>query len=328
MKTPRAIFLFNNFGRLLLPFCFFFCWNNSAATPLSTDISLSYANSALQKAIVPDLNTQLPNEIPLSSEWKLVSIASNHRVWEQVLPVQIKSLFFNSPPAGMELFQRKSSKKIPFLSIGQKRLGSIGWEFSKKSIRIYLPRRAKPPQKNDFILKYPQAIERERSLRSLTSQKDVFRTMQEGSKSQHGLYLPAPSYVEFSLSLPSNAVLTADIKLLSPQVRFNVEQSLGSTLSLYIKEKDQKHLLNTWDIQEGHSLPIRVDLSAWELQKVQLILESKPLGASSLNYLFMGDPTIYTPQADPKRIIVLFIDTLRQDALSLYGYVCPSQIIQ
>ena len=34
----------------------------------------------------------------------------------------------------------------------------------------------------------------------------------------------------------------------------------------------------------------------------------------------MAEPIVYTPQENPERIIMVFIDTLRADAMGMYGY--------
>ena len=47
---------------------------------------------------------------------------------------------------------------------------------------------------------------------------------------------------------------------------------------------------------------------------------SQPEGNSDYDYLFIADPVVYQPKANPKRVVWVFIDTLRQDHLSMYGY--------
>jgi arylsulfatase A-like enzyme len=38
------------------------------------------------------------------------------------------------------------------------------------------------------------------------------------------------------------------------------------------------------------------------------------------DYVFVADPVVYVPSATPRRVVLLFIDTLRPDHLGMYGY--------
>ena len=87
---------------------------------------VSFANPLFDESNIPldrriDLISQisLPSEKPASvekyiaitSEWKLVIATPQVRIWENTLPVRPRSLFFRSPPAGMELRQRTSENQ-------------------------------------------------------------------------------------------------------------------------------------------------------------------------------------------------------------------------
>ncbi len=64
--------------------------------------------------------------------------------------------------------------------------------------------------------------------------------------------------------------------------------------------------------------PTEVDLSGFAGRSGSLKLSSQPPGA------FLGEPVLATPEDDPERVVLLFVDTLRQDALGLYGSERPT----
>jgi hypothetical protein len=65
--------------------------------------------------------------------------------------------------------------------------------------------------------------------------------------------------------------------------------------------------------------PLRHSLRDRGGQTVELRMRTEPVGNSDYDYVFVADPVLYTPVKDPPRIVLLLIDTLRADALGLYG---------
>lgn len=61
----------------------------------------------------------------------------------------------------------------------------------------------------------------------------------------------------------------------------------------------------------------RVDLSAWAGN--ELTLRFRVEGAAGTN-LFVGEPAIFVPSAAPRRVVLIFVDTLRPDHLGFLGY--------
>jgi hypothetical protein len=64
----------------------------------------------------------------------------------------------------------------------------------------------------------------------------------------------------------------------------------------------------------------RFDLSSWAGQEVRVRFRSEPGATATYDHVFLEGPTLYTPVADPRRVVFVFIDTLRPDHLGLYGY--------
>ncbi len=71
-------------------------------------------------------------------------------------------------------------------------------------------------------------------------------------------------------------------------------------------------------LDEG--LPMGLDLSAWAGQQVQLVLRTEAGASGEHDYVFLAEPSVFTPVESPRRIVVFFVDTLRHDHLGAYGY--------
>ena len=81
------------------------------ANPLHNDafIPLDRRSDFIKQITLPSEKPEsVETYIPITSDWKLVVATPSVRIWENALPVRPRSLFFRSPPSGMELRQRKS----------------------------------------------------------------------------------------------------------------------------------------------------------------------------------------------------------------------------
>ena len=99
--------------------------HNESMIPLDRRMDLVSEISLPSKEPSP-----VPTYIPITSEWRLVVATPTVRIWENSLPVRPRSLFFRSPPSGMELRQRTSQeqnwkrlKKEPTINECQRRKG-------------------------------------------------------------------------------------------------------------------------------------------------------------------------------------------------------------
>ena len=64
--------------------------------------------------------------------------------------------------------------------------------------------------------------------------------------------------------------------------------------------------------------PVRVDLSAY--RAVTLSVRTTPGESPDYDYVFVEGPSVYTPSENPRRAVMVFVDTLRPDHLGTYGY--------
>ena len=180
------------------------------------------------------------------------------------------------------------------------------------------------PQSWEYAVHYPKAEQRERVLAD-TNTKDpkayVLRQQQIEDDTRHGLYLPAPSSIAYTIDVPSNAKFHGELVLIPPEAADPAQNSDGASLELSIKDDsgNKVNLLNI-DAIEGEYQTIDVSLADYAGQSIELVLESQSGPNNDYDYLFIADPIVYQPKADPKRVVWVFIDTLRQDHLSMYGY--------
>jgi arylsulfatase A-like enzyme len=64
----------------------------------------------------------------------------------------------------------------------------------------------------------------------------------------------------------------------------------------------------------------RVDLTKWVGQAVRLRIKTEPGATSDFDYAFLAEPVLASRKLDPTRVVLVFVDTLRPDHMSLYGY--------
>ncbi len=108
--------------------------------------------------------------------------------------------------------------------------------------------------------------------------------------------------------------------MLEPEVA-DLEPSDGAALEVRVAAAGAApQLVERFEVQPGEVEVVRADLSAWAGQRVELSLVTDPGTTATYDYVFAGEPSLYTPQADPPRVVLIFIDTLRRDHLDIYGY--------
>jgi arylsulfatase A-like enzyme len=68
----------------------------------------------------------------------------------------------------------------------------------------------------------------------------------------------------------------------------------------------------------------RVDLSAFAGREVEVVFRSDPAGDAHYDYVFLGEPAVASRKQAPRRVLMVFVDTLRPDHLGVYGYARPT----
>ena len=292
-------------------------------------IPLDRSTDKMVSVELPDSTYTEDDVIPITSGWKLVGIQDGFRIWETALPIRSRSLFFYSAPAGMKLLHRETETDEWNPKVGMKFNKRIPkspntWNMSSHSLRVHRKSTDGAPQPWEYAVHYPKAEQRERVLADTKTSDPkayVLRQQQIEDDTRHGLYLPAPSSVIYTVEVPSNGKFHGELVLIPPEAADPALHSDGATLEVWVETPDgQDTLLLEQEAIEGRYQSIDVSLADYAGQSISLKLRSQPNGSTEYDYLFVADPIVYQPKADPKRVVWVFIDTLRQDHLSMYGY--------
>ncbi|MDG1484497.1 MAG: sulfatase [Myxococcota bacterium] len=261
-----------------------------------------------------------PSQIPITGAWRVVYSTGGVRTWETTLPIRPRTLFFHRAPGDMAVFVGK--KKLKHNSAVAGEAGS--WKFTSRSLQVRRPIADGPPEPGEYTMRYSTSVDREASLnRSTSSLSEIDflqRSLQVDDTTRHGLFLPAPAAVAFQVSVPEDGVFDLLPTLIPPEASDPAVTSDGAVLTVAINGAP----VADFTLQVGSAQPERIDLAAWAGQDVRLTLRTDPGQSSALDYVFVADPIVHAPVADPPRMVVIFLDTLRADHIGTYGYDRPT----
>ena len=266
----------------------------------------------------------VPDRIPVRGPYRLRRTTSGVHSFEAELPIRLRSLFFIRPPEGMSLHLAGQPAAVTFRRGSRQSPRDATWSFAARTLQVHLEA-DEPPAAGDFELVYGRAAGRERELnRAWSAHADdasfLLRSAWQDHVDRHGALLPAPAVATWSVTVPPAGRLSMELGMLEPEVA-DLEPSDGAALAVQVSVGGgAPQLVERFELQPGVFDTVRVDLSAWAGQQVELSLASEAGGTRTYDYVFAGEPTLYTPQADPPRVVLVFIDTLRRDHLELYDY--------
>ena len=257
-----------------------------------------------------------PELIPVLGPFTLIRTVDGVTNWEAPLPVRTRKLFFQSAPTGMKVLG-PDGKALRFERESNKRDDS--WKFTAETVILRLPEGAREPEDGAFSMVFPTATEREDALNFATAglEEDAFvrRSVQVGEDTRTGLLLPAPASASWSVDFPANATLQLSGSVLPPETA-SVERSDGATLLISVDGEQVEQV----SLKLGVWSEVKVDLSRWAGANHELTLATTGGSSDLLDYVFLAEPMVYSPSERPKRVLMVFLDTLRADHLSSYGY--------
>ncbi len=245
-------------------------------------------------------------------------------VHDNLLPTRLHSLhtFGREPPPGLEV--RLDGEPLPFERLGRK---DGTWGFDRDYLYIGLAEGDPIPSATALQMVFSKATATENSLNLDTSELDpvafVGRTVTVGETSHTGLLLPAPASAQWRVTVPEAAVLTFEGTVLHPAVATPIPSD-GAVIEVVVTEGGVHHSAGRVPVQPGRWDRARLDLSAFAGREVHVSFVTEPGARSDLDYVFIEGPALYTPTADPRRLLLVFVDTLRPDHLGLYGYDRPT----
>lgn len=132
-----------------------------------------------------------------------------------------------------------------------------------------------------------------------------------------GLLLPAPGQATWTVQVPAEASLDLGL-VLAP---FDVEEGPSSDGAAVVVRVNGEEL-DRWAVEPHRGFrDVRVDLSAWGGQTVQLTLESVAVGSADWDYVFLAEPTLWgRTDAPVRRVVMVGLDTTRWASFTQNGY--------
>jgi len=287
---------------------------------------LSWMADEAELTLPPSSRSEAEGPIEIAGPWRLIATVNGVRTWEAPSPVRTRTLFFNRPPDDMALLGRAAGAEWAQAREVRHKGGMDHadqphtWTFTADAVHLRLPIEDGPPQRGAFAVRYTRALEREASFNlehsGLSPERFAFRSVQVDATTRRGLFLPAPASARFTLTPSPGAVLDLDAMVVPPEAEHPGGPSDGADLVVRVDGEEIARL----PLEVARSELRRLSLDAWADREIALELASEPGGSEHLDYVFVADPVVFTPQDDPPRVLMVFIDTLRVDHLSLYEY--------
>ena len=303
------------------------CRSDSRPDGVSGDQGLAIAlreHPLAELDIPPDSrphHEEPPTQIPVTGPWRYLGTSRQgaHK-YATTIPIRPRSLFFYRPKPGLTL--QRDGKVVEY-SHGGAAEKDPTWSHDRTKLIVQQPEREPPPD-TGYYLVYDRATERERALNFQFSGIEdpgafVWKQIQDDWDAREGMLLPAPGRAAWDVAVPPAAELHFVGGLVEPEI-LEGQGSDGATLTVEVEVEGTVTPIYSTPLAvrnfEGH----RVDLSAYAGQTVRLRLSTEPGETPDYDYAFIAEPVLASRLENPVRIIMVFVDTLRPDHMSLYGY--------
>ncbi len=270
-------------------------------------------------------------DIALAGPWELVRTVNGVDEVAMALPVRPLEFVVRDAPLDLAVIDASGSK-APFETVGSKAPAAGTWGLDGARLLVRVPTGRMP---EGLRLSCARAFERERALHLSTSglkpEEFALRTLSIGNESRAGLLLPPPGTVTWQVDVPASGVFTFDGTILPSEV--GGVASGGASVVVSVQVDDETTELGRTPLAVGTWEAARFDLAAYANQRVTLQLRSEPAAtpgsgsgspSGALDHVFLAAPTVYVPSKTPRRLFLVFIDTLRPDHMGVYGYQRPT----
>jgi arylsulfatase A-like enzyme len=264
-----------------------------------------------------------PEKIPVEGPWHY-SGTTRKEMHKYVAPVPIRprGLFFHKAEPGMSL-ETSDGANVKYDRFGK--TDGYMWSHDRKDIIVYFPEKNGPPTDGQFVMTYGLATEREKALNFKWSGKTdpkafVWTTIQDDWDSRRGLLLPAPGVASWDVTIPTAGELQFTSGLVEPEIRSgNGSDGAKLVVEVEIPGSPPEQVFST-DLAIRSFEPQRVDLERWAGKAVRLRVKTEPGATPDFDYAFLAEPVVASRKQDPTKVVLVFVDTLRPDHMSLYGY--------
>jgi arylsulfatase A-like enzyme len=289
------------------------------ARTLMLSVDVPFRELALPASSRPEGEAALPERVPVTG-WKAGRDGGRADATAQ-LPVRTRNFYFFRPPVGMRLVRASNGAEILHESRAPRGGNGPSWSYDADTIRVHGWEGV--PGDADLAIEFPDAAERERALNLALSGKApeafVRTSGQLGQDSRTGLLLPAPAKASWDVTIPPAADLRFDAALLRPEITVG-PPSDGARVSVVLTVDGQTHELWSGDARRDRFEPVSVDLGAWARKQGVLEIRTDPGANARYDYVFLADPVIASRKSRPRRVVMVFVDTLRVDHVGTYGY--------
>jgi len=202
------------------------------------------------------------------------------------------------------------------------------WSVTSKSLRVRVPEGTAPPDLTDWTARYAVAHESEArmALQSADTTPAGFalRQMRSAGAERFGVFLPAPATASFEVTVPRDAELSFWAGLLPAPLKTGLTSD-GATLHVELLRDGQVLRERSCHLLEiGRRQRVRMQLSQYQGQTLQIRFRTDPGEDAHLDYVFLAEPALATRTWSPRRLVLLFADTLRPDHLGTYGHTRPT----
>ncbi|MEZ4318198.1 MAG: sulfatase [Myxococcota bacterium] len=265
-----------------------------------------------------------PETLPLDGPWTNAGRTQRGLVrYTMPVPFRPRGLFFHRAQPGMHVTMADGTE-LPYKKANQS--PTPLWWHDTEQLAVIVPESVDP---KTLRFGYRRALERERALNWSMARADELASsveqfvretpITEGWQSRRGLLLPAPATASWTITLPEKPVLTMSPGMVRPELG-DLGVSDGCSLTVTVTAGDATETVFEGPLKPGEFPIQHVDLSKWETQRVTVTMATDPGATALYDYCFVGEPVIAPRKHDPRRVIVVFVDTLRPDHLSLNGY--------
>ena len=238
----------------------------------------------------------------------------------------------SAAPVGVRLLDA-DGRAVPWKTGGRKkRTPPPTWDATDTTLRVRLPESVDPDTLLGWTFDVPHLARAEDQLHRRSSGLDpvehALRTVLMAEGARHGVFLPAPSAVAWTLDVDAvrGRHLRSTVHLLPPFVS-SEPGSDGATLDVVLALDGTRTVVEQVHLAPGDAVGLDVDLGEVALPatgSVAVSLETHGGETDLLDYVFCEEPTLLVPDAAPTQVLVVVVDTLRADRLGAYGHHRPT----
>ncbi len=264
-----------------------------------------------------------PEEVPLQGPFREVWAEEGLARYEAALPVH--GVFWGHsdkvPPPGLAVV-RADGTPVTYDADRAARPLQDTWRAWEDTVWIR-PARGRPaPTAGEYRVRYPPGARTEETMNlALTGRTpEVFalRSVAVAHETRRGVLLPAPAEATWTVPAPRGAVLDLEARILLPAADEG-PASDGAGIGVSVQGDDGWTELATLPVDAATWTRLTVKLPRSRGSTARLHIGTAPGGDPLLDYVFVADPVVHVPRRHPRRLLLVFVDTLRRDHVGLYG---------